>query len=415
MLRRFLSLQRILFALYVLSLATSMSGMELFSTLLAFSVLCLLIARKGIRSTEKLLPPFWKPMLAFLLVVLAGIILGEATVREKLYDIGRMRFFLLYAVLFYYFHYFSDNYGWLKVLFVTTLFVAVYGICQHFIPLDIFRPAGKKIVLYAIDDQKLGSLVLGTFNHHLTFANIYLLYAGLFLALGLFYFPAKKWLLLHGALLCLLCIWTESRAAWIATPVVVAIVASGKSKKVGLIALASVIGVLLVVYATDKGFQQRFQRTFIQQDDFYNLGPRTRLWIAQWHMFKQHPILGVGWNNNERQAKQYVDKLFPEIRERFYGHAHSTPLQILSTTGLLGFGCYLWLWVEIFSTLSQALRKITKRKIEWWLALALLGGFFGFHIQGLTQWNFGDAEVTHNLVFFWAVLAAQVHVRNRTP
>jgi len=26
-------------------------------------------------------------------------------------------------------------------------------------------------------------------------------------------------------------------------------------------------------------------------------------------------------------------------------------------------------------------------------------------IQGLTQWNFGDAEVLHNLIFFWAIVA----------
>ena len=46
------------------------------------------------------------------------------------------------------------------------------------------RPEGRKVLLYAIPDQKIGPLVVGTFNHHLTFANVYLLYGCLFLALG---------------------------------------------------------------------------------------------------------------------------------------------------------------------------------------------------------------------------------------
>jgi O-antigen ligase len=142
------------------------------------------------------------------------------------------------------------------------------------------------------------------------------------------------------------------------------------------------------------------------RDDLYNLGPRQRLWKAQLVMFREHPLIGVGWNNNERKAKEVVDRLYPEQRENFYGHAHSVPLQILSTTGLLGFAAFVWIWVEIFRAASQVLAQRSRDQIEHWLARGLIVGFVGFNIQGLTQWNFGDAEVLHNVVFFWAVIAA---------
>ena len=49
--------------------------------------------------------------------------------------------------------------------------------------------------------------------------------------------------------------------------------------------------------------------------------------------------------------------------------------------------------------------------IQRWLGLGLLATFVGFQIQGLTQWNFGDLEVLHNVLFLWALAG----VMNLTP
>ena len=38
-------------------------------------------------------------------------------------------------------------------------------------------------------------------------------------------------------------------------------------------------------------------------------------------------------------------------------------------------------------------------------ALSALGAQLAFHIGGLTQWNFGDAEVQHQFIFWLAIVA----------
>jgi putative inorganic carbon (HCO3(-)) transporter len=404
---RFRKALAICFSLYVFSLVTSMSGMEIFSTVL-------IIGLSGIYFSQKRwpgLPEFWKPLLAFVVVAVIGILLDDAPIREKLYSISRMRFFLIYAFLFFYLRDFKKDEGWLKVLLVTTSVVGVYGFFQHFISFDLLRPVGKKVLLFAIQDEKIGPLVVGTFNHHLTFSNVYSFYACLFTSVGLFFLPRKWWFLVMGAWTYLLCFWTESRAAWVAIPVTLFLITAVRSRKAFFLAVGIAALGAFLFFKTDVGFQQRLDRTFVKKDGLYHLGARARLWSAQIEMFKEHPWFGIGFNNNERKAKEYVDRLFPaDIANNFYGHAHSAFLQVLASMGILGVLAYGWIWVSIFKSCFESLRAYGRTKLEYWICLGALAGFVGFQIQGVTQWNFGDAEVLHNVIFFWAIIAA-LHVR----
>lgn len=390
--------QRLFLGLYVVALATTMSGMEIFSTALTLTLVLFVLFLKP-RPSSPL--PFLAPMLVFVAIAILGILLGGAPPGEKFYDFGRMRFFVLYAVLFYTLRFCARDFPWLKILLGVTLIIGAYGFVQHFIAIDLVRPAGKKILMYAIESEKLGPLVLGTFNHHLTFSNVYLFYACLFTSIGIFYFPKRPYILALGLLIYLLCAWTQSRVAWVAIPVTIVCVAWAKSRKLAFLSLCAVLAAMTVFYFTDPAFRERFRRTLFEQNDFYNLGPRKRLWAAQLYFFRESPLLGVGWNNNERRAKEVVDRLFPDIKEQFYGHAHSTFLQILSTTGLIGFAAYLWIWGAVFQRCLRVIRNRPRDQLEHWIAVGLFAGFVGFQIQGLTQWNFGDAEVIHNVVFFW--------------
>jgi O-antigen ligase len=392
------------FGAYLVSLVTTMSGMEIFSTLLW---LCAAIEFTRTKPSFRPLPAFWKPVLAFVLVAIVGILLGPAKPAEKFYDFGRMRFFALYALLFYELTYvFQDSRRWLRTLFFACVIVGAYGFVQHFVPLDILHPEGKKIILYAIPETKIGPLVLGFFNHHLTFSNVFTFYACLFSAVGLYAWKREPWTLVLGLFLFLLLVWTDSRAAWIAIPFMLLCVAMGRGVKLAVLFLALSAIVMGTLYVTDAGFHERFSRTFLKQDDFYNLGPRKRLWKAQVEIFKEHPLVGLGYNNNERFAKEYVDRLFPDRTDNFYGHAHSVPLQLLASTGVLGFVCYLWIWFMVFARVLRQVYGFPPDRRERWVALGCLAAFVGFHIQGLTQWNFGDAKVLHTLMFFWAIVSA---------
>jgi putative inorganic carbon (hco3(-)) transporter len=390
-----------LMAVYVLTLATSMSGMELFAALLIVAVLVGAVIGK----VQLVWPPFAAPILAFIVVAWAGTLLAEEPWNQTIYDMQRMRFFFIYFFLFIALRS-SKGFPWEKYLAGIAFVIAIYGTLQHFFPLDLVRPEGRKIILYSIAAQKIGPLVLGTFNHHLTFVNIYLFYACLFTALGLSKIRWSPFFLALGLWLFLLCFWTQSRTGWIAIGVTGALLGLSKSKKAFLGVVVGFGVVVGVLYATDLGFRERFDRTVGGHDSHYSPQDRVRLWHANWEMFKTSPLVGIGYNNGERRAKEFVDRLYPTT-QNFYGHAHSTFSQLLSNTGLLGVCVYLWLWYLIFRKTAVWIRGATSQK-EHWMAIGLGVGFIGFHIQGLTQWNFGDAEVLHNLMFFWAVVASAV-------
>lgn len=405
-----------LFVLYLVSLVTSISGMELFSTLLGLCLILRFALDKELRGQLRP-PPFAVPILAFVGIVILGILLGPATPAQKWYDFTRMRFFLIYLLLFYQLTLMDRKRMWYRVLIIAAVAVGIYGFFQHFIPMDLIRPAGKKIILYAIPDPPIGPLVLGTFNHHLTFANVFLPLALLFLSVGLSRGSTSWFSVAVGSLLMLLCVWTQSRIGWAAVLVTLVWLSAARGgARVGFSVLLIVILGFLALFVFDSGFKERFSRTFIQRESYYALGPRERQWAIQWDIFKEHPLLGIGYNNNERRAREYMDRRYPDKENNPGGHAHSTWLQILSTTGLLGLLAFASLWGSLFRATWKILTHTSRYETRWWLCFGLFLGFVAFHIQGITQWNFGDAEVLHNQMFLWAVLASLVATsREKTP
>ncbi len=396
-----------IFALYLFSLATSMSGMELFSTLLV--AYYLLSGQRNLITTATSLPVFW-PIVSFVLISMVGIYLGDAPYDQKIYDLGRLRFFLFFFILTALLIQKkpSDSF-WLRSLTAICIVVGIYGFIQHFISIDLIRPEGKKVLQFAIQEEKLGPLVVGTFNHHLTFSNIYFLYGALFTAIGVV--TRRIAFLGLGLFIFLLCFWTYSRAAWVALAICLPLLLIPYGKRVIGIGITALLCLGLASYILDTGFRERLNRTVVGDQDEHTLGPRQRLWRAQWEFFKQSPLYGVGFNNNERFAKPMVDKLYPERQDNFYGHAHSMPLQVLATTGILGTLAFYSIWWQLFAMLIPIYRRSNAQSIGKALALGLLIAFIGFHIQGFTQWNFGDAETLHNILFLWA-LTAWLHNRS---
>ena len=393
--------------LYIVALGFSISGMEGVSVLLLVLLLWQKITEPNSIIWSR--PPLLWPCLCFLAVALIGVWLGNATTEQKTYDVKRMRFFILYAILFWLLLSTLKTFKWDRVFIAIALFMGVYGTIQHFIPLDIFRATGKKIILFAIQDERIGPLVIGSFNHHLTFSGVYLFYACVLTAIGVY--SRKRLHLFCGLWLFLLVLFTQSRVAWVAVPVSIMVLLSWKGRQFVLGALCGCALILGSLYFADTGFRERAQRTLIGQEEIYSTSPRLRLWNAQLAMFRDHPWFGVGWNNSERRSREYLDKLYPNVAEVFSGHAHSNFLQILSSTGILGTLGYLWIWITVFVLTWQLIHLFPTGSLERSTGMGLFAAFIGFHIQGLTQWNFGDAEVLHNVIFFWALVSALVTLR----
>ncbi|MEZ4749675.1 MAG: O-antigen ligase family protein [Bdellovibrionota bacterium] len=326
-------LQKWIFGLYVLALPLSISGMEIFSSLLVVLVLV-----RWLVSRDKLeAPPFAKPLLIFMGVAALSSLLGEKpSLSEKLADVASLRFFALYFVLYYQLQLYTRSRYWLWVLFVATLVIGIYGVFQHFMPLDLIRPEGKKIIHYAVEELKLGPRVLGTYDWHLSFANVYLMYASVFLSLALSLFPREWWRLLHASLLCVVVVWTSSRIAWFATCVSAALCASERGWKV-LLATGGLLGlILLASFATSEGMRERLKRTVEGTNPGYNFSQRQCVWEIHRDIFLDHPVLGIGYHNNGYLSDKYVEGSCIGYVERAVGNAHSTPLRFWPPPGLWG-------------------------------------------------------------------------------
>jgi O-antigen ligase len=75
-------------------------------------------------------------------------------------------------------------------------------------------------------------------------------------------------------------------------------------------------------------------------DENFSTVERMAHWQAGWHMFRDHPLLGVGIGNfNVRYPDYYVRESF-RVSE---GHAHNIYIQMLAETGLAGLCVYLTL------------------------------------------------------------------------
>ncbi len=394
----------ILAFLYSATLITTLSGMEIVSAVaVGFWIF-------DSWKKQRLELPLWRPIVLFSGIVALGILIGGATFEEKLSDLFRLRFFLFFGASAHLFKavHFGKNRRWRAAWLVVFFIVCVYSTLQHFIPLDLVRPEGHKVILFA-DGAGNGPLVLGLFNHHLTFSNVFLLYGPIFLSYGFCAFPRFIFAWGWAVWIYVLVLWTDSRIAWVAIPFTVVAVGIGKSwrwRGPVVMFLAS-LGLLLTLYTSNPHVRERFGKTFDLSHAQLSMTPRLKLWRAQWEFFKESPLIGVGWNNNERRGHSMMESLYPGAIN-YSGHGHSLPLQMLATTGIAGCVAFAWIWFGIARMLGKCLMAAHANCEERWIALGLSASFIGFWIQGLTQWNFGDAEVLHNLMFLWGAASALV-------
>lgn len=162
--------------------------------------------------------------------------------------------------------------------------------------------------------------------------------------------------------------------------------------------------VVVLICAASSDVRSRALTIFSTTEISSNM-QRIQLWEANWRMFEEHPIFGVGLNENERLTDDYHHKLGHD--GAFSGHAHNNYLQWLSSAGAVGFVLFLgifgwflrWAWV---------LARWIPREHAWARALALgsLGAQTALHVGGLTECTFKAMSVNHHFMFQLALIAA---------
>jgi O-antigen ligase len=384
-----------------------MAGMEIFGW--NCFILSLLLISNRIKNNEKL--PFLP--VNFTIIIMAIVLTWSVSIisspydTDKLFRLGRLRNFVFIFVDFYALLFYLDIKKYLDFILAFTILSSVYCLLQNF---ALFGPPfGDWTFKWTFIGNNNPFGVRGFFNHHLTYSNVFQFYFFIILScLALNYWKKRTKIIIGIIALVLLAValvLTTSRSMYIALILSTLGLALLTRKRIYFVTFVSIIAGIIVAYYTTTWVKRKIDDSVIKisQSDFIANQPRQVLWKVNMMMFRQHPLKGVGFEYNEQLSGVYYDRY--KIPSGFIGHAHNSFLQVLAGTGLLGFIPYIVFWIFIFYAIIKGYHMACKYGDIFWQVLfnGLFASMVSFIINSWSQWNFGDYEVNHNLMFFVAL------------
>lgn len=118
-------------------------------------------------------------------------------------------------------------------------------------------------------------------------------------------------------------------------------------------------------------------------------GTRFIVWGTAFEIWKKNPWLGVGPENfgEEFNHVQTIEQNYGESWNLIWHKAHNEFIHYLATTGVIGFGAYLWLIILMFIPVFKFLRR-EEWNNDYIFAVALLGGFGFLLLTHMTAFSF---------------------------
>lgn len=282
--------------------------------------------------------------------------------------------------------------------------VAAYSIVQHFTGLDLAKTlVGKEPNLDPFwFGRQEGYRVKGLHPSGITYAHALLFPLCLITAWGLSpgLLPRQRLLLGVGWVCMLLALFFSlTRGVWIAYGVSLVMygLVQGRRAVLAVIGGVAVCGLLFV--SAGPGVRDRGLSIF---DFEANIG-RSQIWLANMDMIKERPLTGWGFGNY-KQFRQAFYQRYPQADTD--AHAHNNFLQMWVDAGLLGLAAFLFLVGSIIMTGWRAYMRQRTEPLKS-LTLGCWLGLVGFLIGGLTQYNWGDAEVA---LVWWATVGLMMRI-----
>ena len=96
-------------------------------------------------------------------------------------------------------------------------------------------------------------------------------------------------------------------------------------------------------------------------------------WVSAVNVLAEHPLMGVGYNNYAWVYGRY-SILEGDVQE--YGSPHNMFVDIVTGTGVIGFGVFMFFLMRLFKMISRCVESKTQRLRE--LSLGLYFAFFSF-------------------------------------
>ena len=186
--------------------------------------------------------------------------------------------------------------------------------------------------------------------------------------------------------------FNETRGLWIAVAISLPMLAYLVMKNKKKFLAGCLVGLLLIGGSVLCAMNSNGRLESIKH---YESNERTYIWAGACHMFRDYPILGIGFGQfEEAYQTKYI---LPEAKERSLGHAHSNVMQMFSERGLAGGLTFLWMWGYFSYWAIRGWKK--DHNIAYMAFLAIVTGVM---LQGLTEYNMGSSIVTK---LYWFSLA----------
>ncbi len=128
-----------------------------------------------------------------------------------------------------------------------------------------------------------------------------------------------------------------------------------------------------------------------------SVGQRFEMWRAAWHMFLEHPMLGIGTGAFYEDAQQMAHRGLIAPPAAQYDHPHSDYFDALSSRGVVGLAALLALFLVPAAYFLRAVKNSENTSHAVGLAGLLL--VCGFAIFGLT-----DTVFIHSMNISWYVI-----------
>ena len=188
---------------------------------------------------------------------------------------------------------------------------------------------------------------------------------------------------------------TGTRGAWLAVviliPLVVLIHSKRKLKSLAMIFLSlSLIAGITIITPT---LSQRVET--ITDLKMQSNSERLLMWESAWQMFKDYPILGVGYG--QYKIAYQTKYISPLAKERTLEHAHNNFMQMLGECGILGFSAFVFMWIYLSRLTLRGWFK--EKNIAYLLFFCVM---WGMMLHGFTEFNF---ETSMTSKIFWYSLA----------
>ena len=393
-------------ALYFVATWCSMAGMEIFGWL-TFAITLTYVTRTEAEIKPRDIAPNipWKACLALLAITALGVAINAQN-PEVLEDIGAQRWIFLLATSSLAIATCPPGRKGYRFFLIFITITSCYAIFQSITGIDLTRPGSHRAV-QPLDGMHAPWRSAGWFGSPLQYGYI----AGMHLCLPLAYVlltHKKRDAFFWGSLIAVTLggvsiLTTFTRGAWIAMACAWFVMALLAAPRIAAALAATGVAVVIAASSFSETFRARFAS--LADPNYSSNSERWFLWKANWEMFKDYPLLGIGYSENENRAKEYVARLGKP--DAFTGHAHNNYLQFLSGTGLLGFATYMFI-ISFMLWLTWRLWKTLPREAVWPRAIALgaLGAQIHLHIGGFTECNFKAGATNHNFMMVWALVIA---------